>query len=208
MLWLDHVVYAARDLEVAAERWRRDLGLDAVDGGRHERWGTANRIVPLGEQYLEIVAVVDPATAEWTSFGRAVASRARAGEGWLMPVVATDDLDGLATRLGLEIVDGARRLPDGRELRWRSAGLEDPRRAAWMPFFISWDVPAELHPARARAGHGLRVDAITAIDIAGDEERLRSWLGTDDGLPFRLTPGNEGVRGVVLSTADGERTIL
>ena len=206
MLRLDHVVYAVADLDDAAERWRRDLGLDSVAGGRHARWGTANRIVPLGDQYLEIVAVVDPPAAEGAVFGRAVARRARDGGGWLTPVAMTDDLEEIAGRLGLEITAGARRRPDGEELRWRSAGFDDPRRAEWMPFFIRWDVPTELHPGKARAGHGIRVDAIASVAIGGDEARMRSWLG-DGELPFRLLSGAEGVRSVVLSTAEGELTI-
>jgi hypothetical protein len=48
MLQLDHVIFAADDLDAEAERWRRDYGLDSLEGGRHARWGTENRIVPLG----------------------------------------------------------------------------------------------------------------------------------------------------------------
>src|SRR5687767_15772991 len=38
-------------------------GLASVDGGRHRDFGTANRIIPLGSTYLELVAVVDPGAA-------------------------------------------------------------------------------------------------------------------------------------------------
>jgi hypothetical protein len=51
VLRIDHVVYAVPDLDEAAVRLREAFGLDSV-GGRHERWGTANRIVPMGDQYL------------------------------------------------------------------------------------------------------------------------------------------------------------
>jgi hypothetical protein len=59
-LWVDHIVYAVDDLEAAAERLRREFGFASVVGGRHPGWGTANRIVPLGREYVELVAVVDP----------------------------------------------------------------------------------------------------------------------------------------------------
>ncbi len=49
MLRLDHVVFAVPDLDEAAVRFRGEFGLDSTEGGRHERWGTANRIVPLGD---------------------------------------------------------------------------------------------------------------------------------------------------------------
>ena len=64
MLALDHLGYAVRDLDGAAVRFREELGLDSVVGGRHVGFGTANRIVPLGDQYIEIVGVVDEAEAE------------------------------------------------------------------------------------------------------------------------------------------------
>jgi hypothetical protein len=118
----------------------------------------------------------------------------------------TDDLDAVAARLDLEIVEGRRERPDGQVLRWRSAGLEDPKRAPWLPFFIAWDVPADLHPGRARAGHGVLVQGIAAVDVGGDAGLLRDWLGGED-LPIRATSGAAGVRSVALATADGHLEI-
>jgi len=37
------------DLRAAAQELEARHGLVAVEGGRHPGWGTANRIVPLGE---------------------------------------------------------------------------------------------------------------------------------------------------------------
>lgn len=206
MLRIDHAVYAVRDLDAAAERFRRELGLDSTEGGHHGRWGTANRIVPFGEDYLELIAAVDADRAAGSDFGRATMEVAAAGEGWLAVAVATDDLDAVAARLDLEIVQGRRERPDGQVLRWRSAGLEDPKRAPWLPFFIAWDVPADLHPARARAGHGVRVQGIAAVDVGGDAGLLRDWLGGED-LPIRATSRAAGVRSVALATADGHLEI-
>ena len=205
MLRLDHVVFAVPDLDEAAVRFREAFGLDSTEGGRHERWGTANRIVPLGDQYVELVAVVDE-TAARTGFGRGVLERARDGGGWLTIAAVAEDLDAVAARLGLEIGSGSRTRPDGEILRWRSAGLDDPRREPWMPFFLAWDVPEELHPARARAGHGVRAQGIAWVEVGGDAERLREWLGGEE-LPIRLIEGEPGVRRVGVSTSDGEIVI-
>lgn len=206
MLRIDHVVYAVGDLDEAAVRFRQAHGLDSVAGGRHERWGTANRIVPLGDQYLELVTTVDPGVAGTSGFGHDVRERANAGGGWLTLAVATDDLDAIVARLGLEVSAGSRTRPDGEVLRWRGAGLEDPRREPWMPFFLSWDVPEELHPGRARASHGVRAEAIAWVEIGGAAERLREWLGGDE-LPIRVTDGEPGIRRVALGTSDGELVI-
>lgn len=113
MLRLDHVVFAVPDLDEAAVRFRERFGLDSTEGGRHEHWGTANRIVPLGDQYVELVAVVDRESAAGSGFGRAVVDRAEAGDGWITFAVATEDLDGVAERLGLEVGSGSRTRPDG-----------------------------------------------------------------------------------------------
>jgi hypothetical protein len=206
MLRLDHVVYAVRDLDEAAVRFREGFGLDSTEGGRHERWGTANRIVPLGDQYVELVAAVDETVAALTGFGRGVLERASDGGGWFTIAAVAEDLDAVAARLGLEIGSGSRTRPDGETLRWRSAGLDDPRREPLMPFFLAWDVPDELHPGRARAGHGIRAEGIAWVEVGGDAERLRDWLGGEE-LPIRVIEGEPGLRRVGVATSDREIVI-
>ena len=203
---IDHVVFAVRDLDEGAERFRRDWGLDSSPGGRHPGWGTANRIVPLGRDYLELIAVVDEAEASGSVFGRSVLELAAAGGGWVAISVATDDLDAVAARLGVEVTEGRRARPDGTELRWRSAGFEDSSREPWMPFFIAWDVDPELHPGRARAALGSRVEGVARVKVAGDGDRLREWLGGNE-LPIDVVNGPPGIRAVLFATADGELVI-
>jgi len=200
---LDHVIFATDDLDREAERWRADFGLDSIEGGRHARWGTANRIVPLGEDYIEIASVVEPDAARENPFGRGLLDRVGY---WLGPVVATDELDRVAATLGLEIGDGSRRRPDGRELRWRSAGFDDPRRDWWMPFFMEWDVPPELHPGRTPAHHERAVRGIASAELVGDAARLEAWLGGAE-LPFVVVEGPGELRSVTLATDDGDLTI-
>jgi Glyoxalase-like domain len=207
MLRIDHVVYAVADLDEAATRFREAFGLDSVAGGRHERWGTANRIVPLGDDYLELVAAVArDAAAAAGGFGRAVMDRADAGGGWITLAVTTDDLGAVAGRLGLEMDSGSRTRPDGEVVRWRMAGLDDPRREPWLPFFLAWDVPDELHPGRARAGHGVRAVGIAWVEVAGDAERLRAWLDGEK-LPIRVIDGERGIRRVAVATSEAEIVI-
>lgn len=204
MLRLDHVVYAVRDLAAAAARFRTDLGLDSVAGGRHPGWGTANRIVPLGEDYVELIAVADPSEADRSVFGRSLRRRLDAGEGWFAVCAASDDLEAIAARLGAEVELGERIRPDGEAVRWRRVDPEG--REPWLPFFIAWDVPPELHPGRARVGHGVRVRRLAWVEVGGDEGRLRSWLGGED-LPIRVSDAPPGVDRVAIATADGELTI-
>jgi len=206
VLRLDHVVYAVPDLDEAAVRFRERFGLDSTEGGRHERWGTANRIVPLGDQYLELVAAVDAPAAAETGFGMGVLERAAGVGGWFTIAAVADDLEAVASRLGIEVDSGSRTRPDGEAIRWRMAGLDDPRREPWMPFFLTWDVTNELYPGRARAGHGVRANGISWIEVGGDAERLRAWLGGDE-LPIRVGDGEPGIHRVAISIADGELVI-
>lgn len=206
VLRLDHVVYGVADLDRAAERWRADYGLEATAGGRHARWGTANRIIPLGDTYLELISVVDPEQAQETVFGRRIAAMFTERDGWYTPVVATDDIEAVAARLGLVVEPGRRTRPDGIELSWRSTGFEDPARELWMPFFMQWDIAADLHPGMTPANHSRSVAGISRIEVGGDAARLDSWLGGAD-VGIQVVDGPAGVRRVRLSTDDGELVI-
>jgi hypothetical protein len=101
---IDHVIYATTDLDAAASRLERELGLVARGGGRHEGLGTHNRIVPLGGGYLELLAVADPHEAARSEFGRGLQERLqRTGDGLFGWVVAVDDVAPHAERLGTEV---------------------------------------------------------------------------------------------------------
>jgi hypothetical protein len=86
------------------------------------------------------------------------------------------------------------------------AGLDDLRRESWMPFFLAWDVPDELRPGRARAGHDVRALRIAWVVVAGDAERLRGWLGGEE-MPIRVIGGDRGIRRVAVATSDAEVVI-
>lgn len=202
---IDHVVLAVSALDEAGERLHRDHGLASVPGGVHPGWGTANRIVPLGDAYVELIAVVDLLVGRTTVLGRALLELTADGvDRWFAVCLADTQLEATAARLGLKVEPGTRTRPDGAELRWRGAGLDDDPRETWMPFFIAWDVPAELHPGRTPIRHDADVTGIASVEIAGDGSRLRDWLGPDgDTLPLTIVDGDPGVREVGLSTAGG-----
>lgn len=205
---IDHVVYAVRDLDAAARRWAEDFGLSAVPGGVHPRWGTANRIVPLGDAYLEILAVVDPDAG--SALARTLSDLTADGDRWFSVCVADDDLETTAARLGLEVVPGARTRPDGTVVRWRGAAIDDAARAPWLPFFIAWDVPPELYPGRAESPpHASGATGIAGVDVGGDAEVLGAWLGHEGSrLPIEVVAAEPGVRAVRLSTASGDVVVV
>jgi hypothetical protein len=202
-LRLDHIIYAVDDLDEAAVRFWDEFGLGSVAGGRHPGWGTANRIVPLGHEYLELAAVVDHEQAAASEFGRFVMKAVGGGQPLVGWAVATDDLQGIARRLDLAVRSGARTRPDGSTLRWHLAGVSDALTSRGLPFFIQWNAPAELHPGGAAVDHRVNPRGIRWVEIAVDMERLHAWLGDHD-LPVRITEGPPALSAVAISTASGE----
>jgi len=138
---IDHVIYAARDIDVVTDQFATRYGLAAVPGGMHPTWGTANRIVPLGHEYLELVHVVDPEVAAANDFGRGILAAVERGDRLAAWAVATDDLDADAARLGLKITSGSRTRPDGSILRWHLAGVSDALRSGALPFLSPGTCP-------------------------------------------------------------------
>jgi hypothetical protein len=202
-LELDHVLIAVAGLDDAARDIETRLGLGSVAGGRHPGFGTANRIVPLGAAYLELVAVADPAQAAASVFGRWVAAAAPGSRlGW---AVRTDDLDAVAARLGLGVADGSRTTPDGRELRWRTAGLEQAAAEPCLPFFIEWARGTQL-PGHAAVTHPAGPARIAALRLSGDSERLSEWLGGHT-LPIGISAGAPMLLGVTVAVATGLATL-
>jgi hypothetical protein len=190
MMELDHVLIAVDDLEAAAKVVEKRFGLASVEGGRHHGLGTANRIVPLGETYLELVGVVDRAEAAASGFGSWVGGGERPRLlGWCL---RTDALDAVARRLGLTIADGSRARPDGTVLRWRMAGLERSAEEPSLPFFIEWGAGTP-YPGRALAQSAL----IEQVRLQGDPDRVEEWLSGAD-VPISVSEGRPALRSIVL----------
>ena len=59
ILGIDHALVGVRDLEAARETWTR-LGFTVTPRGRHIGWGTANYCIMFGDDYLELLGIVDP----------------------------------------------------------------------------------------------------------------------------------------------------
>lgn len=201
-LELDHVLIAVADLGSAAREFETRYGLASIEGGRHPGWGTANRIVPLGETYVELIAVVDEAEAAKTAVGRWVAQvRSELGRplGW---AVRTHELDDVARRLGLTVGAGSRATPGGAVLRWRSAGLDEAAAEPPLPFFIEW-AQGTPFPGRASATHRDGHVKLARLVLQGEPDRFAAWLGQHD-LPITVRAGAPGVAEIVLSSSGGE----
>jgi hypothetical protein len=199
---VDHVLLATQDLTAASRALADQYGLRSCEGGRHPDWGTENRIVPVGDAYLELVAVVDEGVAERCSFGRWVASARPVVVqpiGW---AVRTTSIDTIAERHGLIVIPGSRAAPSGHLLSWRLAGVERAAVEPLLPFFIEWGDETP-HPSRALGEGSNGSVEIARLELTGDPHRLAQWLG-DDGAPVVVDAGPPGLTMVVLSTPGGD----
>jgi glyoxalase-like protein len=156
---IDHLVYAAPDLQAAVADVEERFGVRARTGGRHVGRGTRNALLALGPQtYLEIIAPdpEQPEPAVPRPFGLDSAGRGRLVR-WAL---ACEDIDAaVAGARGHgydpgDVVDDQRADPTGTVLRWRMTSGELAHGLA--PFLISWGDTE--HPARS-APRGLILEA-------------------------------------------------
>lgn len=173
---LDHISYVASHDHLIDEVQRigSRLGAGFMDGGIHPRFGTRNFTLPLqGGRYLEVVCPLDHPAADASPFGKVVSQRAHNGGGLLTWVLSVSDIKTFENRLGRESVDGHRRRPDGSELNWKQIGVLGTLEDRQLPFFIEW--LTNDHPSKEAKA----VAKIEKLEIAGDPERVREWIGED-----------------------------
>ena len=141
---IDHIIIGVQDLEKAAAQFGQKLGLLASGGGIHPKGGTANRIIVIGDTYLELIAVNVPAEAH-----QSMLERLAKGEGYLNMVLASNDIaaEGAAMRArGVTIIGptpGQLRSADGRSRGWSRIDVEQPVLAQHYPFLIQHDSTGE-----------------------------------------------------------------
>jgi hypothetical protein len=188
---IDHVIYATGDLDVAAARVESEIGLTAVGGGRHEGHGTHNRIVPLGEGYLELMAVADADEAAGSPIGSALRARlADHGDGLFAWAVAVEDVASTADRLSLPITTVSRQ-----GMTARLTGVEQALSNPVLPFFIERDEGIR------DPGIGGDAGGIRWVELAGDRGGLERRLNRAD-LPVRVVEGPIGVVAVGIGDAE------
>jgi len=199
MIAIDHVIVPVPNLDEGAEQLLERLGLSSVNGGSHAGHGTGNRIVPLGTNYLELMAVVDPAEAVGSPLGRWVTENATAD---LIPAalcLRTDDISSIGTILEEEPEAMSRLKPDGTVLSWHLTGLSGLFGPDSLPFFIEWHCQPDDHPAATPIKHRTETTGIAAATI-GTPGVLAPILSKVEGV---TVGGGIGVRDVVIAMSDG-----
>ena len=145
---IDHLLWAAPDLDAGSALIGRLTGVEPAIGGSHPGFGTRNSLLSLGDTYLEVIAP-DPAQPGHGNRGGEIAAMAQPG--LITFAVRTGDLDvyaAAARRAGVGTrgpVAMARTRPDGVRLDWACLYVTHPVYGEAIPFAIDWR--GSPHPA-------------------------------------------------------------
>ena len=168
---LDHLVWAARDLDEAVEQLYERSGVRAEPGGQHPELGTHNALARVGvHTYLEVLApdprlragtlarqlaaLPAPALLMWAARTRNAAATARSAQ---------------TEGYGATMVEGRRTGVDGEELRWTNVFVSRHGAGTLIPFFIQWH--GARHPA-VHAADGMRLTSFSIETSRPESLRL------------------------------------
>jgi hypothetical protein len=174
-------------------------------------------IVPLGRQYLELIAIVDSQEAAASRLGKRITPALDERRMFVDWAIRTRDLDGMRSKLlaaGWDLppmAEGSRLRPDGQLLRWRTQDVNTGPAWTPIPFVIEWDVPEGLHPGEAAAEHpsgatALRRVIVGARNPAHAREQLQLLLGDSDLYEVRAA-ASDSVQELVLDSPHGELVV-
>ena len=188
---IDHVMICVPDLPGAMEQYGK-LGFNIYPGGVHTGKGTHNAIAFNQDDYIELLAIRDPvehrAAARPGTTSSGLPDYIAAGGGIRYVILQSDDLaaDVAAMRKrGIDVtdpLDGGRRTPDGRELKWRNA-VTGPKNPLPVVFIQQLTPVEERRKQVAIAGRHpngvlhLERAYIVTRDAAADAEIYAKVLG-------------------------------
>ena len=191
-LTLDHIVIAVRDLDAAAQSYRRLFGRAPSWHGRHPSYGTANVLFRLDNTYIELLAPAadGDSASPWLAALRAHLDTA--GEGLYAIALGTEDIDravagarargltvaGPAAGDGVDLESGARR-------EWRNARIDPAVTRQVRLFFIEHLSPPGALPLgkpdapAAACPHAVDHTVVASSDLAAGLALWRDTLGLD-----------------------------
>lgn len=202
MLAFDHAIILTPDVEATAGSLLERHGLATAPGGRHPGHGTANLIVPLGPDYLELMYVADEDEASGSPIGMWALEGAAQGPHVAALMLRVPDVTPFAERLDLSPTEVHRTRADGVELAWRLVGLDAAFSREPRPVFIECRMAAEHHPGREAAPHRTTPRGIAWAEFLGDPAGLSAWVGQQHDLDLRFLDGAPGPGRVAVATGD------
>ncbi|WP_172297431.1 VOC family protein [Pseudoruegeria sp. HB172150] len=190
MCVLDHLALSATTLSEGVEAVEAALGVPLGPGGQHPSMGTHNRLLGLGEIYLEVIAIDPDAPAPGRP--RWFALDEFAGPPRMTNWIARcDDLEAALS----DAPDGTGEpLPLTRgDLRWRMAVPEDGRLpfGGAFPALIQWQGAA--HPVTMLPDSGCRLKRLEIRHPQAGELQI-ALAPLFEELPASVTAGSLAIR--------------
>lgn len=202
MLVLDHLAIGCTELAQGVAWVENALGVAMQPGGRHERYGTHNMLLGLGEGlYLEVIAK-DPDAAPFEGpswFGLEAFDGPPRLTNW---ICRTDDI-GAAVAAAPAAVGASRQLSRG-DLHWQITVPEDgslPYQGGF-PTLLEW-AAGTVHPASRLPDSRCR---LTSFEVSHpDADELRNLVALDDKR-IRFVTGDAGFR-ATFDTPSGSKVL-
>jgi len=149
-LEFDHFLYATPDVDATVAEVEDRFGVRFAGGGRHDDWGTRNRVLPLGDRlYLEVIG---PDERRSDKEGDRILGVDRletpslmwwAVRPFLLPLTCGEFET--AGYVPGEIIQGRRELETGDELSWQMTDPHVRLVDGLLPLVIDWDYDSR-HP--------------------------------------------------------------
>jgi catechol 2,3-dioxygenase-like lactoylglutathione lyase family enzyme len=192
---IDHIIIGVHNLDQAATQFSQKLGLAVSGGGVHPTGGTANRIIVIGDTYLELMAIYNPEEAQ-----QSLLDRLANHEGYLNFVLASNDIEADSTtmiRRGIQILGptpGSLRAADGRTRGWSRTNIERSDLAQRYPFIIQHDSTGKERrfrlagwttpPEHALGATKVRCTTIAVANLAEATQRYQQIYGLQPSDSF------------------------
>lgn len=179
---VDHIIYAASDLETGIAEIETLLGVQPVIGGRHPQYGTHNALLSLGPStYLEVIAPdPDLPIPERGFFFGTPPDEPRLAT-WVLRAEDIESLAESAASAGLAIGSveaGQRDKPDGTAITWKASDPYAMSLQGAVPFLIEWGETTS-HPAQSTPSGGRLVELRVEHPKPDDVQRALGALGVD-----------------------------
>jgi hypothetical protein len=203
MIQLDHLVVAANDLAAGVAWLEAKLGLPCTGGGQHPAMGTHNRLLSLGDLYLEVIAIdpslPTPQRARWFGLDEpAMQEKLDTGPQLIHWVARCRQIEQLSKAPIIEMQRG--------QYHWRITVHDDgalPGNGV-VPTLIEWGIGG--HPLAVLPDSGARLRRLSLFHsqfalfekvmarLPFDDERIELLTGESIGIRAEI----ETVNGIVV----------
>ena len=173
---IDHFVLGIHDLKTGMDEFEAKSGIAPVFGGVHEKVGTHNALVSLGEgKYLEILAPIDKNSRANSAFGD-LNKETLTPVGWVIGTTNSSVIETILESHGIVhsgIIPLSRKTSQGNEIKWSNIFHHHEGKPSANPFFIEWE-DLSIHPSITLPQHGCSLESFS-INSQG-EDQLTAFL--------------------------------